>query len=66
MTTIVNTPPASSNSSGPVGMIILLAILLVTAYVGVVYGVPALQRIRMGNPQINVPSKIDINVHQTN
>ena len=64
MATIVNNPPPSNNNSGgPIGIIIALIVLLVLVYLGLVYGLPALQH--LGSPQINVPNKIDVNVHQT-
>ncbi len=72
MATIINTPPSSDNSSGPIGIVIALVLLLVLVYLGVVYGAPALRRMQSGNVQINVPSQInvpnqiDVNVHQTN
>lgn len=66
MTTIVNNPPSSDNSGGPVVMIVVLVILLVLGYLGFVYGLPALRQIQLGGtPQINIPSKIDVNVNQT-
>lgn len=65
MATIVNNPPASNNSGGPMGIIIVLIVLLVLAYLGYVYGFPALRQMQSGSPQINVPNKIDVNVHQT-
>jgi len=64
MTTIVNNPPAADNSGGPMGWIIGLVILLVVLYLGFVYGIPAIQRIKVGTPQINIPSQIDVNVNQ--
>ena len=64
MTTIVNSPPASDNSGGPMGMIVGIVILIVVLYLGYVYGLPALRQ--MGTSQINIPSKIDVNVNQTN
>jgi len=64
MTTIVNTPPSSDNSGGPMGWIIALVILIVLGYLGYVYGLPAIQNIQLGTPQINVPSQIDVNVNQ--
>lgn len=64
MATIVNNPP-SDNSGGPMSMIILLIVLLVLGYLGFVYGLPALRQMQLGTPQINVPSKIDVNVKQT-
>lgn len=66
MTTIVNNPPSSDNSGGPMGMIIGLVVLVVAIYLGFVYGLPALRQMQLGTPQINIPSKIDVNVNQTN
>ncbi len=66
MTTIVNNPPPSNNNSGgSMGMIIALIVLLVLAYLGFVYGLPMLRQMQFGNPQINIPSKIDVNVNQS-
>jgi hypothetical protein len=63
MTTIVNNPPPSNDSNGGVGMIVGLVILVVLAYLVIVYGLPAIKQI--GSPQINIPGKIDVNVQQT-
>ncbi|OGG07430.1 hypothetical protein A2872_02405 [Candidatus Gottesmanbacteria bacterium RIFCSPHIGHO2_01_FULL_42_12] len=66
MATIINNPPASDNSGGPIGMIVALVVLLVLAYLGYVYGLPALQQVKLGGgTQINVPSEIDVNINQT-
>lgn len=65
MATIINNPPASDNSGGPIGMIIVLVVLLVLAYLGYVYGLPALQQVKLSGTQINVPSKIDVNINQS-
>lgn len=64
MATIVNNPPASNNSGGPLGMIIVVIVLLVLGYLGYVYGLPALRQVQVGTPQINVPSEINVNVKQ--
>jgi len=64
MTTIVNNPPPSDNSGGPMGMIIVVVVLLVIGYLGFVYGLPAIQNMKIGTPQINIPSKIDVNINQ--
>lgn len=67
MTTIVNNPaPApKAESGGNMGMIIGLIVLLVFGYLFFVYGMPALRQMQLGSPQINIPSKIDVNVKQT-
>jgi hypothetical protein len=65
MTTIVNNPPPSGNSGGPMGMIILLIVLAVIGYLVFAFGLPALQRMQFGSPQINVPSSIDVNIKQS-
>lgn len=64
MTTIVNTPPASKDSGGNMGMIIGLLILVVGGYLFFVYGLPALRNMQLGAPQINIPGKIDVNINQ--
>lgn len=65
MVTVVNNPPPSDNSGGPIGMIVVLVVLVVLGYLGFVYGLPALRNMQSGGVQINVPSKIDVNVNQT-
>ncbi|MEK7495701.1 MAG: hypothetical protein AAB569_00655 [Patescibacteria group bacterium] len=62
MTTVVNNPPSSNDSNGGMGMIVGLIALFVVAYIFFVYGFPAIRQ--MGSPQINIPSKIDVNVQQ--
>lgn len=65
MVTVVNTPPASDNSSGPMSMIIGLVVLLIIGYLLLVFGLPAFrQSVRSSTPQINVPDQIDVNVNQ--
>lgn len=65
MATVINNPPQSNNSGGPMGMIIGLIVLVVIVILFFVYGLPLLQQMQLGGTQINVPSKIDINVKQT-
>lgn len=66
MTTIVNTPaPAPANDSGgSMGMIIGFIVVLILGFLFIMYGVPALRQMQLGSPQINIPSKIDVNVTQ--
>lgn len=62
MTTIVNNPAPVNDSGNSMGMIIGLIVLLVIGYLFIVYGIPAFRQ--MGSPQINIPSKIDVNIVQ--
>lgn len=64
MTTIVNTPPTTNDNSGGVGMVVGFVALILVAYLLFVYGIPAIQRVGSGTPQINVPSQIDVNINQ--
>ena len=65
MTTIVNNPPPSNDSGGMAGLIIGLILVLVIVYVVIMYGIPAVQNMQLGSPQINIPSEIDVNINQT-
>lgn len=65
MATVINNPPQSNDSGGGRGMIIGLIVLVVLAYLFFVYGLPRIQNMQSGTPQINVPSEIDVNVKQT-
>ena len=64
MTTIVNNPPPSNDSNGGMGMIFGFIVLIVVAYIFIMYGLPAIKNIQLGTPQIkiNMPSKINVNV----
>ena len=64
MTTIINTPQPNEDSSGGMGMIIGLVVLVLVGFLFFMYGLPALRQMRLGNPQINVPSEIDVNINQ--
>ena len=63
MATIVNNPAPVADSNNGMGMIVGLIALFVVEYLFFVYGFPAIRQ--MGSPQINIPSKIDVNVQQT-
>lgn len=65
MATIVNNPQPSNNSSGPIIMIFGLIVLVVLGYLFFVYGLPAIQQMQVGSPQINIPNQIDVNVKQS-
>lgn len=48
------------------GMIIGIVVLVVLGYLVWFYGLPAIRNMSSGGtPQINIPSKIDVNVNQT-
>ena len=66
MTTIVNTPASSgSDNSGNGGLVIGIFVLIVLGFLFFYYGLPAVKRMGSGQPQINVPNQIDVNVKQT-
>lgn len=60
MTTIVNTPPQNQDSGGGTGMIVGAIILVVLVFIFFVYGLPVIRGATA--PQINVPSKVDVNI----
>lgn len=60
MATIINNPRPNNNGMGfLLGVIALIIIVLLLFY----YGLPMLRSVGTGNPTINVPSKVDVNVH---
>ena len=65
MTTIVNTPAPSNDSGGGMGMIVGLIVLAAIVFLFFVYGLPAIRQMQVGTPQINIPSKIDVNINQS-
>lgn len=63
MTTIVNSPPSSENSS--LGLFVGIFVLIILGLVFFYYGLPAIRQMgQVSAPQINVPNKIDVNVKQ--
>jgi hypothetical protein len=65
MATIVNTPPATENSDNSgMGFFLGVVVLILFVFVLLYYGLPALSRFGSGNPQINVPDKVNVNVQQ--
>ena len=63
MATIINTPSPSTDSGNGIGMVIGVIVLVAVLYSFFVYGIPAMRNIG-GTPQINVPSKIDVNINK--
>lgn len=67
MTTVVNNPAQSENSSGS-KYVIMGIVIVILALLFVYYGIPALRS--MGTPQINVPAEIvvpdniDVNINR--
>lgn len=64
MTTIINTPQPASDQSNGVGMIIGLVVLTVFGFLFFTYGIPVIKQMKVGTPQVNIPSSIDVNVKQ--
>lgn len=62
MATIVNNPAPESNGNS--NLIVTVLLIIVFGVLFYVYGLPAINN--MQSPQINVPSKIDVNIKQTN
>lgn len=60
MATVVNNPAPESNGNSTLIVVVLL--IVVFAVIFYVYGLPAFNSGQA--PQINVPSKIDVNVQQ--
>jgi hypothetical protein len=65
MTTVVNNPTPSNDSNSGVNMVIGLVVLVIVAYLFIMFGLPAIRTMQVATPQINIPSKIDVNVTQT-
>lgn len=64
MTTVVNNPAPNQDSGNSMGIIVGLIVVLVLGYLFIMFGLPALGQMKLGGSQINVPSKIDVNVIQ--
>jgi len=66
MATIVNNPPSNVQHTEESGFnfIIGIVLLLLFLYVLFVYLIPAIPR-GFGGTQVNVPSQLNVNLHQT-
>lgn len=65
MTTVVNNPSPSGDSSGGLGNLIAVLTLLALGVLFFVYGLPALRSATApSSPQINVPEEVDVNINQ--
>lgn len=54
MATIVNNPSSSDNSSGPLTAIIVIAGIIILAFLGYRYGLPVIRQMTSGEATINV------------
>jgi len=54
MATIVNNPPNSDNSNGPVTAIIVIIGIIILAYLGYRYGLPVIRQMKSGGATLNV------------
>lgn len=68
MATIVNNPPANTDTSGGNGFLVGIILLIAFVVLFIFYGLPLLNNSAGGGqsaaPQVNVPGKIDVNVNQ--
>lgn len=62
MATVVNNP-GNDNSGNMLGLILGVIFVLVFAFLFFSYLVPMMRQ-SGGGPQVNIPNKIDVNVHQ--
>ena len=64
MATVINNPstPAVREDSGGSSFLLGVVLLVIAAILFFVYGIPALSGAMRG-PQVNVPGKVDVNVH---
>lgn len=66
MTTIVNTPPQNNaGSSGGMGFLIGILILIFVGALIYVYGLPYAQQMMNKGVQVNIPKDINVQVQQT-
>jgi len=65
MATIVNTPGSTTDSSGGMGFVLGVLLLLLVAFLFFVYGLPAISR-SVSGPSIQVPGQVDVNVNTPN
>jgi hypothetical protein len=66
MATVVNTPgTTTSDSSGGMGFLLGVVLLIIFAVLFFLYGLPYLTQSMQG-PQVNVPGKVDVNVNTPN
>lgn len=69
MTTIVNTPPVQKESNGSMAMVIGFVGVIIVGYLFFVYGLPALRNVKIGTPEINIPTEVampeNVNVNVT-
>jgi hypothetical protein len=63
MATIVNNPPATREDSGSgIGIVVGLLLVLLLAFFFIMYLLPMIRQ-SMTPAQVNVPSKVDVNVN---
>lgn len=62
MVTVVNNP-GNENPNNGMGMIVGVIIVLALVLLFFVYGLPMLRQ--SASPQINVPNKVDVNLHNS-
>jgi len=63
MPTKRKTPARSSKGGSDMGFLLGIVLLIVFGALFFIYGLPYLNGVTQ-TPQINVPNKIDVNVHQ--
>ena len=54
MATIVNNPPSSDNSSGPITAIVVIIGIIIIGYLMYRYGIPVIRQMTSGGATVNV------------
>jgi len=54
MATIVNNPPSSDKSSGPLTAIIVIVGIIIIGYLAYRYGIPVIRQMTSGGATVNV------------
>ena len=66
MATVINNPSTTDRGGNGFGYVVAAIIFLITVFLLIFYGIPNLKGMvnTPSTPQIKVPDKVDVNVHQ--
>ncbi len=65
MATVINNPPSNTSSNNGMGFLWGVLLLILAVLLFLYYGLPRLGTFfGYGNPQVNIPSRIDVHVNK--